>query len=221
MKTVPLIHLLLLAAAIVGLGCFAMPAQAQDAGKEQELQRVIDAQQRQLDAQRQLLQEVQSQTKSVVKDAEKEVERLERLIKEQQQQLESLQKQVDQSKEIAAEAQTEAKEAKSVAEEAKTTAQAPVKKVVTSGQERVKLAISGWVNRAVNIVDDGKSTQAYFVDSDNAESRVRFDGTAKATDDLTIGSRIELSIAPNKAGEVSQDNEETGDIFDQRWTEVY
>jgi len=72
----------------------------------------------------------------------------------------------------------------------------------------------------VNIVDDGKSTQAYFVDNDNSESRVNFVGTVKATDDLTIGTRIELSIAPNKAGEVSQENEETGDIFDQRWTEV-
>jgi hypothetical protein len=157
----------------------------------------------------------------VVKDAEKEVERLEGLIKEQQEQLQYLQQQVNQSKKAAAEAQTEAKEAKSVAEEAKTTVQPPVEKVVTSdGGERVKLAISGWVNRAVNIVDDGKSTDAYFVDNDNSESRVRFVGTAKATYGLTIGSTIELSIAPNKAGEVDQNNQETNNVFDQRIVEA-
>ena len=39
----------------------------------------------------------------------------------------------------------------------------------------------------MNIVDDGKDTDAYFVDNDNSESRVRFVGTAKVTDDLTLG----------------------------------
>jgi hypothetical protein len=152
----------------------------------------------------------------------KTIERLERLIKEQQQQLESLQQQLNELKKAATDAQTEAEEAKSVAEEAKMSAQAPVEKVVTSGGgERVKLAISGQVNRAVNVVDDGKSTEAYFVDNDNSESRVRFVGTARATDDLTLGSKIELSIAPNKAGEVDQNNQETNNVFDQRWTEVF
>jgi predicted porin len=151
----------------------------------------------------------------------KTIERLERLIKQQQRQLESLQQQLNELKKTATEAQTEAKEAKSVAEEVKTTAQAPLEKVVTSGGgERVKLAISGQVNRAVNIVSDGKSTDAYFVDNDNSESRVRFDGTTRATDDLTIGSTIELSIAPNKASEVDQNDQETNNVFDERIVEA-
>jgi cell division protein FtsL len=150
----------------------------------------------------------------------KEIERLERLIKEQQQQLESLQQQVKQLKQTATEAQTQAKEAKSVAEEVKTTVVTPVKKGVTSGQERVKLAISGQVNRAVNMVDDGKNTKAYYVDNDASNSRVRFVGTAKATDDLTLGSRIEVAIAPNESSEVSQGNEDSGDFFDERWAQV-
>ena len=151
----------------------------------------------------------------------KTIERLERLIKQQQRQLESLQQQLNELKKTATEAQTEAKEAKSVAEEVKTTAQAPLEKVVTSGGgDRVRLGISGWVNRAVNIVGDGKSTDAYFVDNDNSESRVRFDGTARATDDLTIGSTIELSIAPNKASEVDQNDQETNNVFDERIVEA-
>lgn len=148
------------------------------------------------------------------------VERLERLIREQQQQLEALQQQVDQLKQTATDAQAQAQEAKSVAQEAKTTAQAPADKIVTSGQERVKLAISGQVNRAVNVADDGKSTNAYHVDNDVSNSRVRFVGTAKATDDLTIGTRLEAAFAPNESSEVSQNDEESGDFTDQRWAEV-
>ena len=149
------------------------------------------------------------------------VERLERLIKEQQQQLESLQQQVNELKKTATEAQTEAKEAKSVAEEAKTTVQAPLEKVVTSGGgERIKLAISGQVHRAVNVAEDGKNTKAYFVDNDASNTRVRFVGTAKASEDLTVGTRIEVAIAPNESSDVSQNNEESGDFFDQRWAEV-
>ncbi len=148
------------------------------------------------------------------------VERLERLIKQQQQQLESLQQQLNQLKQTATEAQTQAEEAKSVAEETKTAVQAPVAKTVTSGQERVKLAISGQVNRAVNIIDDGDDTDTYFVDNDASNTRVRFVGTAKATDDLTIGSRLEYAVTSNESSEVSQDNEDAGDFFNTRWADL-
>jgi uncharacterized coiled-coil protein SlyX len=198
MKTFSFRHVLLIAGGILGLGFLAMPAFAQDAATVQELQRVIkaqqkqmEAQQKQLDAQRQLLQDLQKQMDSLAKDADKE--------------------------EVPVAAEKPA--AKPAAASTKAT---PLdKKVVTSGGgERIKLAISGQTNRAVNIVDDGKSTDAYFVDNDNSESRVRFVGTARATDDLTLGSTIELTIAPNKAGSVNQNNEETGDVFEQRITEA-
>jgi hypothetical protein len=75
MKKLSLMHFLLLAGGIIGLGFLAIPAQAQDAQKVQELQHVIDAQQRQLenqqqqlDAQRQLLQNLQKQMESLAKD---------------------------------------------------------------------------------------------------------------------------------------------------------
>jgi len=75
------------------------------------------------------------------------VERLERLIKEQQQQLESMQQQLNQLKRSAAEAKSQAVEAAKqeaadavgrATEDFKTTG-----KIVSSGQDRVKLAISG------------------------------------------------------------------------------
>jgi predicted porin len=123
-------------------------------------------------------------------------------------------------KQTAAAAQAQAKEAKSVAEEVKTTVQTPVDKVITSGQERIKLAISGQVHRALNVADDGKSTEVYHVDSDTSNTRLRFVGTAKVTDDLTLGSRIEAAFAPNESADVNQNDEESGDFTDQRWAEV-
>ncbi len=231
-------HLLLLVLGIISLGFKVITAKAQETGEAKVLQRVNVIRERSafiifvvllLAAQVFFAGTVAAQEGSV--DA-KTIERLERLIKEQQQQLESLQQQVNQLKKTATDAQTEAKEARSVADDTKsrvnqistakaTDVQAPTEKVVTSGGgERVKLAISGQVNRAVNIVDDGKDTEAYFVDNDNSESRVRFDGTARATDDLTLGTRIELTIAPNKAGGVSQVDKETNNVFDQRITEA-
>jgi hypothetical protein len=198
MKRFFLNHLLILAAGLLVLEAFAGPALAQDVDKIQELQRVIAAQQERLEAQQRQLEAQQKQL-----DGQR------RLMQEFQTQLKSL-----------AEAAEPTAPAPVVAEERKGPEEAPVEKVVTSGEERVKLAISGHVNRAVHIVEDGKNAKAYFVDNDNSESRVRFVGTAKTTDDLTLGGKIELTIAPNKAGEVSQTNEETGNVFDQRWTEV-
>jgi predicted porin len=194
MKSFSFSHLLLLAVGIFGLGFLPMPAFAQDAGKMEELQRVIEAQQKQLEAQQKQL------------DAQRQL-------------LQELQSQI---KLLAEEEKTTVQPPveKVVTSEEKTTVQPPAEKVVTSGQEKVTLAISGWVNRMVNVVDDGKDTDAYFVDNDNAESRVRFDGTARLDDDLTLGGTIELTIAPNKASNVNQVDQETGDIFEQRITEA-
>jgi predicted porin len=147
---------------------------------------------------------------------------LKRVIETQQQQLDTLQKQLaEQGKLIQ---QLLARESSPVkgegSKDAVAVSSAPEDKVVTSGEDRVKLSISGHVSRAVNLVDDGKDNKAYFVDNDNSESRVNFVGTAKIDEDLTLGSRIELTIAPNKASNVDQNNEEAGDVFEQRWTEV-
>jgi Skp family chaperone for outer membrane proteins len=156
----------------------------------------------------------------------KTVERLERMIEEQQQQLESMRRELNQLKQTAAEAQTKAAEAKSEASQATTAVQETIGKkdefrnLVSSSPGKIKLAISGQVNRAVNIIDDGKNTDAYFVDNDASNSRVRFIGTAKASDDLTVGSRIEVAFAPNDSSQVNQNTEDSGNFFDERWVEV-
>ena len=218
MRIMARLHHLLLAVGIIGLGSFALAVQAQDAGKEPELLRTIElqqsqleAQQKQLDAQGRMLQQIQSQTETLLDNARQEVERLGVLVKQQQVQLESLQQQVSEAP------TTEEEVASTVPEEADALAE---KNVTSAGGERVKLAISGHVNRMVSIIDDGKDTEAYFVDNDNSETQVRFVGTARASDDLTLGTTIEVSIAPNLSGQIDQRNQETNNIFDQRKAEI-
>ena len=193
MKHFSLTHLLFLVCGTIGLVFQSMPALAQDATKVIELQRVIETQQKQLEAQQKQL------------DAQRQ------LLQELQSQMASLAEETKKTVQKTVEA-----------DDVKAISQAPIDKDVTSGGgDKIRLAISGQVNRAVNIVDDGKDTEAYFVDNDNSESRVRFDGSARATEDLTLGSRIELTIAPNKAGGVSQVDKDTNNVFDQRITEVF
>jgi uncharacterized membrane-anchored protein YhcB (DUF1043 family) len=151
-----------------------------------------------------------------------------RELQSQAEMLNSLQRQVNELSNRASEAQTQAVQAKSKADMAVDTAnkateaaQATAKREVTSGQDRVKLAVSGQVNRAVNMVDDGDNTKAYFVDNDASNSRLRFIGTAKMTDDLALGSRIEFAFAPNESSTVTQGNEGGDENFVQgRWAEV-
>ena len=99
-----------------------------------------------------------------------------------------------------------------------TTATEPV---VSSSQPRVKLSLSGQVNRAINLADDGDETKAYFVDNDTSNSRLRFLGIAEATDDLRFGAQFELAFSPNNSSDVSQDEEDTGDdALDNRRVEL-
>jgi len=91
---------------------------------------------------------------------------------------------------------------------------------VTSGGDRVKLSISGQINRAVNVANDGYSTNIYQVDNDASNSRVRLIGAAKMSDDLTLGGRLEVAVAPDESSVVSQSNQAPGDFFSERWAEL-
>jgi uncharacterized membrane-anchored protein YhcB (DUF1043 family) len=163
-----------------------------------------------------------------IKKLQQTIEQQQQQLKSQSEMLNSLQKQVNELSNKASEAQTQAVQAKSKADMAVDTAnkateaaQASTQREVTSGQDRVKLAISGQVNRAVNMVDDGDNTKAYYVDNDASNTRLRLVGTAKVTDDLTLGSRLEFAIAPNESSTVTQKNEGGNEDFLQdRWAEV-
>lgn len=76
-------------------------------------------------------------------------------------------------------------------------------KNVVNGKSQVHLAITGQVSRIVAIVDDGNTTNIHHVSNQFSGNRVRFIGTAKAWDSLTIGTRIEFQFnnrASNESG---------------------
>jgi predicted porin len=193
MRITILNQIYLLTIVIVGLGLIATPVLSQEASEVMELRRLVEAQQKQLEVQQ-------------------------RQLASQQKQLEMQEKQFELQKQSLQDLQARFK---TLDDEKPTVAYTPGDKVITSdGPGNIKLSISGHVNRAMNVVSDGKETKAYFVDNDNSESRINIVGTGKINEDLTLGSRLEVSISPNNAGIVSQVDEEAGDFFEQRWAEV-
>ncbi len=164
------------------------------------------------------------QLKDLVEQQQEQLEQQQEQIKGQNQQMQkqseelrALQLQVKELNKTA----TQAKETAVQALETAEPATGPTDRNITSGEDRVKVTISGQVNRAVNIVGDGgRNVKAYFVDNAASTSRFRIVGTAEVTDDLTFGTRLETAFSPNQSSQVTQRDEESGDFFDQRWAEV-
>jgi len=89
-----------------------------------------------------------------------------------------------------------------------------------SGDDRISLSISGQINRAMNIINDGASTRLYHIDSDVSNTRLRFVGKAKVDSDTVLGAKLEFAIAPDESSQVSQRNQTPGDYLNVRWAEV-
>jgi hypothetical protein len=101
-------------------------------------------------------------------------------------------------------------------EETITTTEQATEPVVSSSQARVKVSVSGQVNRAINVANDGDSTKAYFVDNDVSNSRFRVLGLANYNEDVRFGGLLEVAFSPNNSSDVSQDNEDSDDLIDVR-----
>lgn len=100
--------------------------------------------------------------------------------------------------------------------------------LVAATSPKVKLAISGQVNRAVLFADNGDKHDVFHVDNDASSTRVRFTGEGAVTPDLTIGSQIEIEFQSNASNVVAfgQDNAGgfspgDGDTLNERKYEFY
>lgn len=78
-------------------------------------------------------------------------------------------------------------------------------KVVASGSDKVKLTLSGQINRQVLMMDDGFDTEVKHVDNQLTGSRFRIGGSGKVNSDISVGTMIEMGIIPNSAGATTQD----------------
>ena len=81
------------------------------------------------------------------------------------------------------------------------------------------LTLSGQINPAFNVVDDGISTDVFIVDNDTSGTRFRLDAHAPL-DDTSFGATLELGASPNNSYDVSQLDAQTDADFNVRRAEV-
>lgn len=105
----------------------------------------------------------------------------------------------------------------------KTEEASPDSRTVISGKQGVKLTVSGQVNRGLLYVDNGDSDDIFHVDNDNSSTRVRFIGTGDLTDDITVGSQIEVQFESNSTAaiRIDQDGAAGPNNFTERKLELY
>lgn len=86
------------------------------------------------------------------------------------------------------------------------------------GNRKVSLEISGHLNHALMLWDDGGEENAYVVTNDSGRSRVRFKGKAKISSDVEAGYYLELGFRSARSDRVDQNNDDggTGDGIDIR-----
>jgi len=184
----------LLAAVLLAAAALPVRAQTVDPAKLDELQRIIQRQQQMIESQARALQALQKQVQALRDQSEAN------------------------RRAVAA---TTGKVDKAVGQ-IKSAAAPP--KMVTSGSGKVKLALSGQVNRALMLAGDGDQTDLFHVDNDTSSTRVRLVGEAKPAKDLTVGANIEVQMESNTSSGVSQNTESAavgGASFTERILDVY
>jgi len=104
-----------------------------------------------------------------------------------------------------------------------TKATKKAKPVVTSGNDNVKLKISGHVNRAVMFADNGNQSKFFHVDNDNSSTRFRFQGEARVNEDFMAGAQILMQVESNSSADVDivRKKESDGSVITDRHLEVY
>lgn len=76
--------------------------------------------------------------------------------------------------------------------------------VARKGNRAVSLEVSGLVNQALMVWDDGGERNAYVVTNDNARTRLRFVGTAAIASGWKAGYRLELGVKASNSKLVNQ-----------------
>ena len=96
-------------------------------------------------------------------------------------------------------------------------------KSVSSGGDKIKLELSGQVNRGVLFVDNGDTSDVFHVDNDNSSTRVRFIGSGELNEDVTVGTQIEVQFESNSTADIriDQDSPAGPNSFTERKLEIY
>ena len=104
-------------------------------------------------------------------------------------------------------------------DDTRTEAQIVEEGFVWRDQAGRSLTLSGQVNPAMNVVDDGLSTDTFIVDNDTSSSRLRADIEAPLGDTV-LGATLELGLSPNNSYDVSQLSPDADAAYNVRRAEV-
>ena len=124
------------------------------------------------------------------------------VIEQMKQQIRDLQKKLDEV--IAAQKKSDEQLQKVAAPPPKNTAN------VVNGSDKVKLSISGQVDRGLMLFDDSHQTNLFNVDNGISSTRLRFIGEANPTDDLKVNANLEFDFRSNASDRIDQTQKNTG-----------
>lgn len=96
-------------------------------------------------------------------------------------------------------------------------------KSVNSTFENVDVNLYGHLNRGILWSDNGNSSDFFFVDNSNSQSRLGLNASISPSEDFTVGGKIEYGLSTNATNDVSQDdtNDATSGNWNLRWADIF
>jgi predicted porin len=96
---------------------------------------------------------------------------------------------------------------------------------VPTAAQAVDVKLSGQLNRAIMLADDGVDSDAFHVDNANSNSRFRFTGSEKMANGMTVGINWEMQYISNASSGVvvnpKMTTDAAGPTFGERIQEIY
>lgn len=91
------------------------------------------------------------------------------------------------------------------------------------GNRKVSLVISGQVNQALMIWDDGVDSDAFVINNGNSSTRFRFKGNAQINHEWSAGYYLEMEVRNTMSFRVSQDDDDAPNdgLLDIRQSNLY
>src|SRR5499433_2405543 len=81
---------------------------------------------------------------------------------------------------------------------------------VVNGSDKVKLTVSGQIDRGLLVFDDSHQTNLFHVDNDISSTRLRFIGEVVPDDDLKLNANLEFDLRSNASDRIDQTQKNTG-----------
>lgn len=95
------------------------------------------------------------------------------------------------------------------------------KPVINSKFENVNVSAYGWINRAMLFADNGDSSDTYFVDNSNSQSRFGLNANVGVSDDFNVGAKFEYGFSSSGSSSVNQLESSNSGSFNLRHADLF